>query len=212
MKNDLIKQLYWREFYYNILDRYPNTLNTTPKNKGLKKQYDKIKFITYKTATLNQKKQWYKWCDGLTGFPIVDAGMRELVTTGYMKNRVRMVVASLLIKNMFWHYLEGEKYFAQKLVDYDPANNIGGWGWVSGSHADSQPYFRIFNPFLQSLTHDIDCKYIKKWIPELKEVKNKHIHGWDKYYMLYKVKYPEPMLDYTTTAQKTILKYKTALN
>jgi deoxyribodipyrimidine photo-lyase len=212
-KNDLIKQLYWRDFYYRILDRYPNTLNITPLKKSLKPQYDRIKWITYKTSTAAQKKDWYRWTDGLTGFPLVDAGMRELNKTGYMKNRVRMVVASFLIKNMFWHYLEGEKYFAQKLVDYDPANNIGGWGWVSGSHADSQPYFRVFNPFLQSLNHDKNCIYIKKWIIELKNVEPKHIHRWDLHNGLYKnIKYPKPMLDYASSAQLCIQKYKKALN
>jgi len=213
-RNGLIRQLYWREFYYNILEYYPNTLSTDLKVKNFKASYKKVPWIKYSSAiTLEQKKQWKAWTTGMTGFPIVDACMRELIETGYMHNRGRLIVASFLVKNMFFHYSDGEKFFAQYLCDYDPANNIGGWGWVSGSHVDTQPYFRIFNPWLQSEKFDPDCKYIKKWVPELSNVANKHIHEWYTYCsdnQYDKIDYPEPIIDYKTTAAKAIAKYKKA--
>ena len=211
-KNDLIKQLYWREFYHNILEYYPNTLSLNWKEKNLKDQYKKVKWLTYETANAEQKKQWHAWCDGKTGYPVVDAAMRELNVTGFMHNRGRLIVSSFLVKNMFFHYAEGEKYFAQHLVDYDPANNIGGWAWISGSSVDSQQYFRVLSPISQSLRFDTDCLYIKKWIPELKDVPNEHIHEWGDNYDNYPdVAYPKPILDYSETAKKVIKKYKEAL-
>jgi len=211
-RNDLIKQLYWREFYYNVLDAHPNTLSDNWKEKNLKSQYKKVPWITYDNATTEQKKQWKAWKDGKTGYPIVDACMHEMNTTGFMHNRGRMIVSSFLVKNMFWHYAEGEKYFAQHLVDYDPANNLGGWGWISGSHADTQPFFRVFSPILQSMHYDPDCLYIKKWLPELKNVPNDHIHEWQKYYKDHlDIDYSEPILDYSATAKKAIDKYKKVL-
>lgn len=212
MKNDLIKQLYWREFYCNILEYHPNTLSTNWKEKNLKDNYKNVPWITYKTANSEQKKQWEAWINGTTGFPSVDSAMRELNTSGFMHNRGRLIVSSFLVKNLFFHYAEGEKYFAQTLFDYDPSNNLGGWGWISGSHVDTQPYFRVLSPVSQSLRFDPDCLYIKKWIPELKDVPNDHIHEWHKYYHLYpKIKYPKPIIDYSSTAKKAIEKYKKAL-
>lgn len=198
VKNDLIKQLYWRDFYYNIAYSHPEVFS----NKGaLKPIYNNIKWESNKAMAK-------KWMEGKTGFPIVDAGMIEMNTTGFMHNRARLIVASFLVKLMLVNWKVGEKYFAQKLVDYDPCVNNGNWQWVAGSGADAQPYFRIFNPWAQSKTHDPDCKYIKKWLPALKDVDNKHIHEWDIYHSHYDVTYPSPILDYKECKQKALDAYK----
>ena len=211
-RNDLLKQLYWREFYYNVAEFYPDTLLKDYDGKNLKEKYSKVPWATYKTFDKKEKEYWEAWTNGETGIPVVDACMREMNTTGFMHNRGRMIVASLLVKNMFIHFAEGEKYFAQTLCDYDPMNNIGGWGWVSGSHADTQPYFRIFNPWRQSEKYDPDCTYIKKWVPELKDVENKHIHQWYKWWEEYDVDYPEPIIDYKSSSQEALKKYKKAFS
>ena len=132
------------------------------------------------------KKTLAKWCEGKTGFPIVDAGMRELNTTGFMHNRIRMIVASFLTKDLHVDWRLGEQYFASKLVDYDPSVNIGNWQWAASTGCDAQPWFRIFNPWLQQQKFDPDCIYIKKWIPELENKTCKVIHSLDS-------KYPEDM-------------------
>ena len=204
-KNDLIKQLYWRDFYYNIMDSYPHIISS--KLKCFKPNYEKVPWITYDTANASDKQMWHKWCKGETGFPIIDAAMRELNTTGYMHNRGRMIVACFLTKNMFWHFSYGEKYFAQHLVDYDPSNNNGGWQWASGSGVDSMPYFRIFNPWTQAEKYDKDCNYIKKWVKELKDVPCAHIHKWFLHYDKYDVYY-EPMLDYSESSKRAIKMFK----
>ena len=202
-KNDLIKQLFWRDFYYNIMDNNPQIMSAA----CFKPEYEKIPWITYVSASANDKIMWKKWCDGTTGFPIVDAAMRELNTTGYMHNRGRMIVACFLTKNMFWHFSYGVKYFAQKLVDYDPSNNNGGWQWSASCGVDSMPYFRVFNPWIQSAKYDKNCTYIKKWIPELKNISNSHIHKWFVYFNKYNI-YHQPMLDVTTTSKKAIETFK----
>jgi len=211
MKNDLIKQLHWREFYYNIGEFNTDILE---KKKNFKKAYDKIPWITYDKATDKQKEQWKAWCEGKTGFASVDSAMRELVHTGFLHGRGRLIVSSFLIKNMFFHWKEGEKFFAQYLVDYDWIVNggVGNWSWMAGSGADSTPYFRILSPIIQGKTKDPECEYIKQWLPELKDVPNEHVHEWYKYYHLYpNVNYPKPVLDYSSSAKKTIEKYKKAL-
>jgi deoxyribodipyrimidine photo-lyase len=197
IKNKLLVQLYWRDFYMILLWHYPDNIGNS-----MKEKYDNIKW--------SDNKKWFKsWCDGKTGFPIVDAGMRELNTTGYMHNRCRMIVSSFLIKILQIDWKWGEKYFAQKLVDYDPANNNGGWQWGSGSGADSQPYFRIFNPMRQTDKFDKECEYIKKWIPELREIETKEIKNWEVSYLKYKnIKYPPPIVDYTEQKEKTIKMYE----
>ncbi len=195
--NDLIKQLYWREFYYYIAINNPNVLDINGK-KNFNKKYDKIKWNTQDNSLFD------KWKNGNTGIPIIDASMRELNNTGLMHNRSRLLVASFLTKNMFWDWKEGEKYFATKLIDYDPIVNNGNWQWVSGSGVDSQPYFRIFNPYIQSNKFDHNTEYIKKWVPELKDIEPKHIHNWNIYYKIYKNIYLKPMLDISETSKKTI--------
>jgi deoxyribodipyrimidine photo-lyase len=143
------------------------------------------------------------------GIPIADAGMRQMNTTGFMHNRCRMIVASVLIKSMQIDWRWGEKYFATKLVDYDPANNNGGWGWVSSSSTDSQPFFRIFNPYRQAKSFDKECEYIKKWVPELSNVPAKDILNWEEAYKKYpNIKYPAPVINFAESKEKTLKMYK----
>ena len=195
--NDLIRQLIWREFYANILFSFPYVLGHS-----LKSNYDKIHWsrnISYLNA----------WKNGTTGFPVVDAGMRELNTTGYMHNRGRLIVASFLVKTLLIDWREGEKYFATKLTDYDVASNNGNWQWIMGGGADSQPYFRVFNPWLQSKEYDNDALYIKKWIPELIDVPLKSIHNWYRDFNQFKyINYPPPIIDYNEQKNKVIKMYK----
>lgn len=199
--NDLLKQLYWRDFYMMITYTHPHVL----KGKPMKLDYN-IKWI-------NSKSKFDKWCSGQTGVPIVDAGMRELNMTGYMHNRTRMITSCFLIKILGIDWRAGEKYFAQNLVDYDPANNSGGWQYISSTSTESQPYFRYFNPWIQARKFDYDCIYIKKWIPELKDVPIKDILNWDTAYDQYKdLDYPKPMVDDVGEEFKKILKlYKSAI-
>lgn len=197
-KNDgLIRQLYWRDFYANILYEFPQVLGS-----AMKPKYNAIKWD--KNTNLLRA-----WKEGKTGFPIVDAGMRELNSTGYMHNRARLITASFLIKTLLIDWQEGEKYFAQHLSDYDPASNNGNWQWVASTGADSQPYFRIFNPWSQSEKHDKDAVYIKKWVPELVDVSAKDIHKWYEKYENYKdINYVKPIVNYEDERKKVLAMYK----
>jgi len=155
-----------------------------------------------------------KWKEGMTGCPIVDAAMRHLNKKGFVPNRLRMVVSNYLIKDLLVDWKLGEQYFAQNLVDYDPSQNSGGWQWAAGCGTDSQPYFRVFNPKLQSEKFDSDCEYILTWIPELKGVKKEHIHDWEGCHKLYKgknINYPDPIINHQTQKQKFLKMYKVAL-
>jgi deoxyribodipyrimidine photo-lyase len=153
-----VNELVWREFYFQVLWHFPYVLN-----RDFKEEFSRLKWDEA-PAKLS------RWCEGTTGFPIVDAGMRELNATGYMHNRVRMIVAMFLTKDLHLYWREGEKYFMKKLVDGDiPANN-GGWQWSAGTGADAAPYFRIQNPWTQTATYDPEGRYIKRWIPELRDV------------------------------------------
>lgn len=156
LNSTYFNELIWRDFYHMILWHFPQVA----KGKSFKAQYD---FIEWR----NNEKEFEAWCEGKTGYPIVDAGMRELNTTGFMHNRVRMIVANFLTKHLLIDWRWGEAYFAQKLLDFDLAANNGGWQWASGSGCDAAPYFRVFNPRLQTEKFDKDLKYIRKWIPEL---------------------------------------------
>lgn len=149
------KELVWREFYQMILYHFPRVVT-----ESFKQEYDKIPWR-------NNEKEFDRWCSGATGYPIVDAGMRELNATGFMHNRVRMITASFLTKHLLIDWRWGEAYFAGKLLDYDLAANNGGWQWAAGSGCDAAPYFRVFNPSLQTQKFDKDLKYIRKWVPEL---------------------------------------------
>lgn len=197
-----IKQLIWRDFYAQILNEEPDVLGS-----ALKEKYNKIKWS-------GSHSHFVKWCQGMTGFPIVDAGMRELNKTGYMHNRARLIVASFLIKTLLVDWQKGEKYFATQLVDYDPASNNGNWQWVASTGADSQPYFRIFNPWSQSKEHDADAIYIKKWVPELSDVPVKCIHTWNECSTekeFKNVDYPSPIVDYKEQREKALKMYTLVL-
>lgn len=194
------RQLFWRDFYAQVLFYFPKVLGH-----ALKDQYDKIYW--------HHNASWFdKWKNGETGFPIVDAGMRQMNATGYMHNRARLIVSSFLIKTLLIDWRKGEQYFAQTLVDYDVASNNGNWQWSAGSGADAQPYFRVFNPWRQAEEHDPDCTYVKKWIPELENVLDKDILTWNESYSKYKdIKYPKPICDYTEQKEKALKMYKDGL-
>ena len=157
LNETFLNELIWRDFYHMILWHFPKVVVN-----AFKPDYDKIKWR-------NNEKEFETWCNGQTGYPIVDAGMRELNTTGFMHNRVRMIVASFLTKHLLIDWRWGEAYFAKKLLDFDLAANNGGWQWAAGSGCDAAPYFRVFNPYLQTQKFDPELKYIRKWVPELEE-------------------------------------------
>lgn len=196
---DLIKQLHWRDFYTKITFFYPHVIGG-----AMNTNYNKVKWDA-------DEKNVQAWKDGLTGYPIVDAAMRCLNKTGYMHNRLRMVVSSFLVKDLLCDWRVGEKYFANKLVDYDVHLNNGGWQWSAGTGTDSMPYFRIFNPVSQSEKFDSACKFILQWVPELKNVKVDHIHDWEKFHKNYKVDYPNPIVSHAKQKEKIISLYKNAV-
>lgn len=177
-----LNELIWREFYMMILAFNPQVVE-----KAFKPAYDKIPWR-------NNPEEFEAWCAGQTGFPIVDAGMRELNQTGYMHNRVRMIVASFLTKHLLIDWRWGEAYFAKKLLDFDLSANNGGWQWAAGTGTDAQPYFRVFNPDSQTEKFDKELKYIKKWIPELDTIK-----------------YPKPIVDHKFARARALDTYKKAL-
>ena len=151
------------------------------------------------------------WKKGLTGYPIVDAGMRELYSTGWMHNRVRMIVGSFLVKHLLIDWKEGEKYFRNCLLDYSPASNVAGWQWVAGCGADAAPYFRIFNPILQGEKFDKEGEYVKKWVPELKNLSKKFIHKpWELNDGSFKLgkDYPFPIVNHEEARAKALNAFK----
>jgi len=158
LNTTLLNELIWREFYMAILWHFPHVVNG-----AFKKEYDNI-------VWRNNEQEFEKWCVGQTGYPIVDAGMRELNETGFMHNRVRMIVASFLTKDLLIDWRWGEAYFAEKLLDYDLSANNGNWQWAAGCGCDAAPYFRVFNPQLQTAKFDPQMEYIKKWVPEYAEL------------------------------------------
>lgn len=198
-KKELIRQLYWRDFYTHIVFHFPKVFGEP--------FYEKYKQVPWSKS----KKMFKAWCEGKTGFPIVDAGMRELNATGYMHNRVRMITASFLTKDMHIDWRKGEKYFANKLQDYDASVNNGNWQWSASTGCDAQPYFRVFNPWLQQKKYDKNCEYIKKWLPELKDLEPKQIHNL--YTQEDKPKnYPKPVLDHSSEAEESKKLYKEAVS
>ena len=178
-----LNELIWREFYMQVLYHAPQVVDTS-----FKPKYDNIPWR-------NDEDDFQRWCEGRTGYPIVDAGMRELNKNGYMHNRVRMITASFLTKHLLIDWRWGEAYFGQKLLDYELANNNGGWQWAAGSGVDAQPYFRIFNPYAQVKKFDKAEEYIYKWVPE---------YGTDDY--------PEPMVNHQEARARAIRTFKEALN
>lgn len=198
---DLIRQFWWRDFYANILFAYPHVLGG-----AMKPNYNKVRW--------HHNANWFRcWTKGITGYPVVDAGMRQLNQTGYMHNRARLIVASFLVKTLLISWEYGEQYFAKMLTDYDPASNNGNWQWIAGSGADSQPYFRIFSPKEQTKNFDPECEYIKQWIPELKDVPVKDILGWDTEYINYKeVHYVKPICDFSKQKELALKMYSSVFN
>lgn len=193
--HSLINEIIWRDFFTHIAFHFPHVFKES--------FHEKYKNINWS----KNEKHFLAWCEGRTGFPIVDAGMRELNTTGYMHNRVRMIVASFLTKDLHIDWRLGEEYFAQKLVDYDPAVNNGNWQWAASTGCDAQPYFRIFNPWLQQQKFDPDCVYIKRWIPALNDVPPATIHQLDK--MKESIKnYSSPIINHAIESQKAKMMYK----
>ena len=184
-----ILELYWRDFLTHIAYHFPHVFTG-----AFKKRYDAISWV-------DDEELFDKWCEGRTGFPIVDAGMRELNNTGFMHNRVRMIVASFLTKDLHINWRLGEAYFARRLLDYDPAVNNGNWQWAASIGCDAQPYFRIFNPWLQQKKFDPACEYIKRWVPELKDYSAKAIHGLEKQQPL-GCSYPRPVVDHSLAREK----------
>ena len=178
-----LKELIWREFFMQILWHFPHTVT-----KSFKPQYEAIQWR-------NNKEEFEKWCQGETGYPLVDAGMRELNQTGFMHNRVRMLVGSFLCKHLLIDWRWGEAYFAQKLHDFELSSNVSNWQWVAGCGVDAAPYFRIFNPTTQITKFDKDHHYIKKWVPEYQEIN-----------------YAKPIVDHKFARERCLEAYKSALN
>jgi deoxyribodipyrimidine photo-lyase len=181
----LIRELYWRDFFTHIAWHFPHVFGH-----AFNRQYDAIEWS-------DDEKLFNAWCEGQTGFPIVDAGMRELVATGFMHNRVRMIVASFLVKDLHINWQKGEQFFAKYLTDYDPAVNNGSWQWAASTGCDAQPYFRIFNPWLQQKRFDPECVYIKRWLPELKQLTSGYIHSMHEDDMTRSVNYPKPIVEHS---------------
>jgi len=182
LNETFLNELIWREFYMMILYHAPQVVN-----QAFKPAYDHIPWR-------NNEEEFQAWCTGNTGYPIVDAGMRELNATGYMHNRVRMITASFLTKHLLIDWRWGEAYFAKKLLDFELASNNGGWQWAAGTGTDAQPYFRVFNPTSQQEKFDKDRKYIQKWVPE-----------WNS------PNYPKPIVDHKFARERALETYKAAL-
>ncbi|MDB5002282.1 MAG: deoxyribodipyrimidine photo-lyase [Mucilaginibacter sp.] len=178
-----LNELIWREFYMMILHHFPKTVD-----RAFRPEYDRIQWI-------NNEQLFEAWCKGETGFPLVDAGMRELNTTGFMHNRVRMLTASFLTKHLLIDWRWGERYFATKLLDYEMASNVGGWQWAAGCGTDAAPYFRIFSPDAQLKRFDPEFKYIKKWVPEYADFST----------------YPKPIIDHAFARDRCLKTFKAAL-
>lgn len=178
-----LKELIWREFFMQILWHFPQT-----QKKCFKPQYEQIEWR-------NNEEEFKKWCSGNTGYPFVDAGMRELNATGFMHNRVRMLVGSFLCKHLLIDWRWGEAYFAEKLLDYEMSSNVGNWQWVAGCGVDAAPYFRIFNPIEQIKKFDKQLQYIEKWVPNFQEIT-----------------YPKPIVDHKLARERCLSTYKAALN
>lgn len=177
-----LNELIWRDFYFMIIWHFPHS-----EKKSFKPAYDRIEWR-------NNEEEFQKWCEGKTGYPIVDAGIRELNATGFMHNRVRMIVASFLIKHLLIDWRWGESYFARKLLDFELSSNNGGWQWASSSGCDAAPYFRIFNPTEQTKKFDPQLTYIKKWVPEFQDLS-----------------YPSPIVEHKFARERCLATYKKAL-
>jgi deoxyribodipyrimidine photo-lyase len=190
-----LSELIWRDFYLMLLARYPDTVT-----QAFQRKFDALVWP-------NPPGHFEAWCEARTGYPIVDAAMRQLNQTGYMHNRLRMIVASFLVKDLQVDWRLGERYFAQKLVDFDLAANIGGWQWSAGVGTDAQPWFRIFNPVTQSENFDPQGKFIRRYLPELAAVPDKFIHApWR--YPAGIPDYPPPIVDHAQARAITLALFR----
>lgn len=192
--DDYIRQLMWREFYNYLLFHFP------------KSEFENFQDVNPPYG--NTQEKFKRWCSGTTGVPLVDAGMRELNTTGYIHNRARMIVASFLTKNLFIHWKWGEEYFKERLIDYEGCSNIGSWQWAASTGADAVPYFRVFNPYLQSKKFDRKALYIKKWVKELQEVEAEKIHNEEFLMNSTIANYPKPMVNHGQSSKFYKLQFK----
>lgn len=192
-----LSELIWRDFYQMLLARYPNTVNHAFQSK-----FDALVWP-------NPAGHFEAWCEARTGYPIVDAAMRQLNQTGYMHNRLRMIAASFLVKDLHVDWRLGERYFADKLIDYDQAANIGGWQWSAGVGTDAQPWFRIFNPVTQSENFDPQGKFIRRYLPELAALPDKYLHApWKQTAVT--VDYPPPLVDHARARATTLTLFRSA--
>ena len=194
-----LAEIGWREFNHSLINHFPQMLKS-----NYSKKFDKFPW----EKNSNFLSAWQK---GLTGYPIVDAGMRELYSTGWMHNRVRMIVGSFLVKHLLINWKYGEKHFRNCLLDYSPASNVAGWQWVAGCGADAAPYFRIFNPILQGEKFDKEGEYVKKWVPELKNLSKKFIHKpWELNDEKFKLgrDYPHPIVKHEEARSKALNAFK----
>lgn len=203
-KTVFIKELAWREFYNMVY-----VSNPKEKNEAIKEQFSEIPWM-------NDEEEFKAWKEGKTGFPIVDAAMRQLKETGWMHNRLRMIVASFLTKDLLIDWRWGEKYFQEELIDYDAASNIGGWQWAASTGTDAAPYFRIFNPTTQSERFDKEAKFIKKYLPELQNIPNKKVHDpgalteeeQEQFDLILGQDYPFPIVSHKERRKKAIAVYE----
>lgn len=195
-EHTLISELYWRDFFIQLAAEHPQVFGH-----AFREKFDNLHWE-------NGHDIFNAWCEGRTGFPIVDAGMRQLNTTGYMHNRVRMIVASFLVKDLHIDWRWGERYFARKLVDYDPCVNNGNWQWAASTGADATPYFRIFNPWLQQQKFDPGCEYIKKWVPELRDMSPKDIHALETKPLPADTGYFKQIVDHKAEKNKALAMFK----
>lgn len=193
------KEICWREFYADVLAHNPDSETIS-----LNSNWEKMGWGDLKTHS----KELKKWQNGLTGFPIVDAGMRQLITTGWMHNRVRMIVGSFLVKDLHIHWREGAKWFMEHLIDGDIASNSHGWQWVAGCGTDAAPYFRIFNPITQALKFDPKGEYVRTWIKELNHIKDASVHEPWKHPHGHTHGYPKPMLDHAAERDHALAMYE----
>ena len=192
----LVRELYWRDFFTHIAWHFPHVFSG-----AFHREYDHM-------AWVDRPDHFAAWCEGRTGFPLVDAGMRELVATGFMHNRVRMVVASFLVKDLHIDWRKGEAFFARHLTDYDPAVNNGNWQWAASTGCDAQPYFRVFNPWLQQQRYDPDCRYIRRWVPELGELTPREVHALHTPSLTRLVDYPAPLVDHAGQKAAVVALFK----
>lgn len=205
-KETFKKELCWREFYNMIYTNYPNQKETPIK--------EQFMFIEWE----NSQEKFEAWKKGETGYPIIDAAMRQLLKSGWMHNRLRMIVSSFLVKDLLIDWRWGEKYFQKMLIDYDPASNIGGWQWAASTGTDAAPYFRIFNPTTQAQKFDPDGKYISKYVPELVNLPQNYIHQPDKlskdqqqkYKMFLGETYPYPIVNHKERRKNAILEFESS--